>query len=243
MDNNETILWREILFSKYFNNRSTFRISFALILLLTFFSLNAEDGAVTTTATDAESLLENFMHDAKTMRADFTQVVIDEEGRLDESATSSGVFLLQRPGKFRWQVTIPNDQLLIADGKNLWNYDVELEQATVKAIDASLSATPAMLLSGEDDVLKSFNVISTFATIFSDLPVQWLELEPLDTHNDFSKIRLGFSNNEIRLIELATNVGQVIRIEFSNVTRNLELDEKLFIFSAPDYVDVIGEAG
>jgi outer membrane lipoprotein carrier protein len=231
------------LFSNYFNKRGTFRISLVLILLIAVFSFNAEEGgAATSTATDAETLLENFMHDAKTMRADFTQVVIDEEGRLDESATSSGVFLLQRPGKFRWQVTEPNDQLLIADGKNLWNYDVELEQATVKAIDASLSATPAMLLSGEDDVLEAFKVKSTFATIFADLPVQWLELEPVDTHNDFSKIRLGFSNNEIRLIELATNVGQVIRIEFSNVTRNLELDEKLFIFSAPDYVDVIGDA-
>ena len=33
-------------------------------------------------------------------------------------------------------------QLLVADGKNLWFYDRELAQITVKPVEAALSATP-----------------------------------------------------------------------------------------------------
>ena len=192
---------------------------------------------------EAEMLLQDFMSNAKTMSADFSQVVIDEEGKTDDNASSAGVFLLARPGKFRWQVaTERNKLLLLADGKNLWNYDIDLEQVTVKPIDETISGTPAMLLSGDADVLEAFKVNGSFVTVYDEETVQWLELLPIDTHNDFSKLRLGFSNKEIRIMELSTNVGQVIRIEFTNVERNVKLDNKLFEFIVPENVDVIGEA-
>jgi len=190
----------------------------------------------------AEKLLKDFMSKANTLSANFSQEVIDEEGNLDDSASSSGIFLLERPGKFRWQVALPNKLIILADGKNLWNYDVELEQATVKPIDATLSNTPAMLLSGESDVLKAFKIKNSFVTVYDEETVKWLELIPIDTHDDFKKLSLGFSNEEIRLMELATNIGQVIRIEFDSVRRNEKLDNSLFVFDAPDYVDIIGEA-
>jgi len=209
-----------------------------------FFVINAEDKPAENPdgGLSAEELLQNFMSEAKTLTANFSQVVLDEEGNLDESASSAGVFLLERPGKFRWQVATPNELLILADGQNLWNYDIELEQATVKPIDATLSNTPAMLLSGESDVLKAFKLKNSFVTVYAEDTIKWLELVPNDTHDDFSKLNIGFSNDEIRLMELATNIGQVIRIEFDSVRRNEELKEELFKFSAPDYVDVIGEA-
>ena len=190
----------------------------------------------------AEELLKDFMSEAKTLTANFSQVVIDEEGNLDDSASSAGVFLLERPGKFRWQVATPNELMILADGKNLWNYDVELEQATVKPIDKMLTSTPAMLLSGESDALEAFSIKNSFVTVYAEDTIKWLELVPNDTHDDFSKLNIGFSNNEIRLMELATNIGQVIRIEFDSVRRNETLDKSLFEFSAPDYVDIIGNA-
>lgn len=215
----------------------------AVVCICTALTISASDTADAQEMTrEAEALLTDFMSNADTLRADFTQIVIDEEGRKDDAASSSGVFLLERPGKFRWQVTEPNDLLILADGKNLWNYDIELEQVTVKPIDETLSGTPAMLLSGEADILEAFNINGSFVTVYDEETVQWLELTPVKTHNDFSNLRLGFSESEIRIMELSTNVGQVIRIEFLSAVRNIELDEKLFKFSAPDYVDIIGEA-
>ena len=190
----------------------------------------------------AEELLKNFMSEAKTLTANFSQVVIDEEGNLDDTASSAGIFLLERPGKFRWQVATPNELIILADGKNLWNYDVELEQATVKPIDKTLTSTPAMLLSGESDALEAFSIKNSFVTVYAEDTIKWLELVPNDTHDDFAKLNIGFSNDEIRLMELATNIGQVIRIEFDSVRRNETLDKTLFEFTAPDYVDIIGNA-
>lgn len=213
---------------------------------MTFVSVIAEDQASENPVPGltAEDLLKNFMSDAKTLTANFSQVVIDEEGNLDDTASSAGVFLLERPGKFRWQVATPNELIVLADGKNLWNYDVDLEQATVKPIDDTLSQTPAMLLSGESDVLKAFTIGNSFTTLYDNESVstKWLELIPIDEYSDFSKLRLGFSNEEIRLMELSTNIGQVIRIEFDSVRRNEKLAKSLFEFSAPDYVDIIGDA-
>ena len=45
-------------------------------------------------------------------------------------------------------------QLMVCDGKNLWFLDRDLQQVTVKPVDAALSATPAMLLSGTVDVRR-----------------------------------------------------------------------------------------
>ncbi len=215
-----------------------------MLFSMAFVSLIAEESAVENPepGLTAEELLQDFMSEAKTLTANFSQVVIDEEGNLDDAASSAGIFLLERPGKFRWQVATPNELLILADGKNLWNYDIELEQATVKAIDETLTNTPAMLLSGESDVLKAFAIKNSFVTVYGQDTIKWLELVPNDSHDDFSKLNIGFSNDEIRLMELATNIGQVIRIEFDSVRRNEELNKELFKFSAPDFVDIIGDA-
>ena len=37
---------------------------------------------------------------------------------------------------------------MVCDGTNLWFFDRDLQQVTVKPVDAALTATPAMLLSG-----------------------------------------------------------------------------------------------
>ena len=63
-------------------------------------------------------------------------------------------FVILRPGRFRWELTpagAASPQLMVADGKNLWFYDRDLEQVSVKAAAAALTATPASLLSGDGE--------------------------------------------------------------------------------------------
>jgi outer membrane lipoprotein carrier protein len=94
--------------------------------------------------------LDRFLAGLSSWRAPFTQEVIDSAGVRVEQGT--GTLLVRRPGRFRWEYT-PQDagaQLLIADGRNLWFYDQELQQATVKPASSALTATPVVLLSGTD---------------------------------------------------------------------------------------------
>ena len=47
---------------------------------------------------------------------------------------------------------------MVADGKNLWFYDRDLEQVSVKPAAAALTATPASLLSGDGNIRELFTV-------------------------------------------------------------------------------------
>lgn len=213
----------------------------ASLLFMTFaaaLSVQAEDEKPFKTA---EQLLKDFFENTDSLTADFTQITLDENGQQIEDQAAAGLFILDRPGKFRWHAVSPSELILLADGKNFWNYDVELEQVIVKPVDETLSNTPAMLLSGESDVLEAFDIGSSFGTTLDIGNVQWLQLTPKDKNSDFSRLSIGFLGENIRLMELATNVGQVVRVELTNLEVNPDLKDSLFKFAVPEDVDVIGE--
>ncbi len=62
---------------------------------------------------------------------------------------SYGKMALERPGKFRWEVTKPIPQLIIANEAKLWIYDPDLEQVTIRRLKVTSGETPALLLSHE----------------------------------------------------------------------------------------------
>jgi outer membrane lipoprotein carrier protein len=72
--------------------------------------------------------------------------------------SAAGKLYLQRPGKFRWDYSEPSEQLVLADGKQIWFYDKDLSQANVRDMDATLASTPASLLSGNGAVSSQFDI-------------------------------------------------------------------------------------
>ncbi|MEX0951981.1 MAG: outer-membrane lipoprotein carrier protein LolA, partial [Gammaproteobacteria bacterium] len=54
-------------------------------------------------------------------------------------------------------------------------------------------------------------------------------------------VRLGFEADELGMMIMSDNLGQTTRIDFSNTQRNVELDENLFEFDAPENVDVLDD--
>src|SRR5690606_18435255 len=103
---------------------------------------------------NGEALIEDFIESVHTMRGRFEQSLVDASDTVVES--SSGTFEIRRPGQLRWSYEQPYEQLLVADGRNVWSYDVDLAQVTVKPQAEVLSSTPALLLGGTRDVLEDF---------------------------------------------------------------------------------------
>ncbi|HWM29675.1 MAG TPA: outer-membrane lipoprotein carrier protein LolA, partial [Woeseiaceae bacterium] len=93
-----------------------------------------------------EQLIEQFVESVQTMSGRFEQSLVDANDKVVESA--SGTFEIQRPGQLRWLYREPYEQVLVADGLNVWSYDVDLAQVTVKPQAEVLSSTPALLLGG-----------------------------------------------------------------------------------------------
>ena len=184
---------------------------------------------------DGLESLEAFIGSIRTMRAEFQQLLWDSEGQLIEQA--QGMVLLKRPNRFVWSYQSPFEQQIFADGENLWIYDVDLDQVTVNPLDEIIAATPAMLLSGGQDMLEMFEVLN----VVSIDQINWVELQPRHIGSGFSNIRLGFNKGELFKLELIDGLGQLTEMEFSRLELNAELMDDLFDFTPPRDTAVIGQ--
>ena len=190
-------------------------------------------GAATVSASPATDV-EKYLSGLASWTADFEQTIDDGHGHVMRSA--AGRLYLQRPGRFRWDYSQPSEQLVLADGKQIWFYDKDLAQANVRDMDTSLASTPASLLSGNGSVSTQFNVTA--------MPpsggLQWFQLIPKHADTDFQLVRIGFDKGELRSMFLADKLNQITQLTFSNSKRNLPLAPDLFSFVPPPGVDVIG---
>lgn len=186
---------------------------------------------------DAVARVDAYLASLKTLSADFAQVVRNRDGQVVDRA--SGTLSLSRPDRFRWDYRQPYLQTIVADGERLWLYDSDLEQVTVRALEAGLGSTPAMLLSGSGNVGDAFTAIA----LERAGEWTWARLRPKQEASDFDHVALAFdARGELAAMELRDKLGQATVIEFGNVRRNPALDAALFRFEPPPGADVIGRA-
>lgn len=185
--------------------------------------------------TPAEELTQ-LLSTVQTIQADFTQAIYNKKTKQTEQ--SIGHMVLQRPGKFRWSVKKPIAQLIIANDTRLWIYDPDLEQVTIRFLGKEIENTPVLLLSNPSLAIeKNFNV----QTIKNAASLQWFALFPKSQDSMLAFIRMGFSKNQIRQIDLEDHLGHHTTIEFYNVLMNQPLSASLFTFKPPANTDVIDE--
>lgn len=181
-------------------------------------------------AASAVDRLKSLIGASSSYQADFHQVVKDEKGA--EMQVSDGQVFVQRPGRFRWKSEAPYNQLLVADGRELWRYDEDLEQVTVKKVDARLGNTPALLLSGDLDSLDKVFVVEAHGE-------QGFLLRPKDdAGNMFESLEIVFVQGKMARMVMKDSLRQTTVIEYRNVKTNVSLVPALFQFTPPAGVDV-----
>ncbi len=182
-----------------------------------------------------QQLIDDFVNNVQTMSGRFEQQLVDADDIVIDR--SSGTIEIQKPGRFRWTYLEPYEQILVADGLNVWSYDVDLEQVTVKAQAKVLASTPALLLGGSQNVLDDFEYIGSF----EERGTVWVRLRPKTTDNGFTKIELGFDEGKLSRMIFSDNLGQTTLIAFFDLSINESIDAHRFRFSPPDDVDVVGQ--
>lgn len=168
------------------------------------------------------------------LQGNFVQTTYDKEGV--EQDTSSGEFMLMRPGKFYWKTLDPMPQLLVSNNKTIWLYDPDLETVTVREFTDDLRETPALLLSADAEQLrKQFSVTRDTSNKTADA----FTLTPKVTEGMFQHLTLVFKSGQLNEFSIKDSLGQVTRCVLSNVQRNKPLAEEKFFFQVPEGVEVL----
>jgi len=198
-----------------------------LTLALALFPLFAHAGAI--------DQLHDFLKSTRTLKADFSQMIIGKNGRKPQQ--SSGTVAISRPGKLRWEIIKPYPQLVVGDGEKVWIHDPDLQQVTVRKAGQAIGGSPAALLSGSNELEKNF----TLKEAGEAEGMAWVEAIPKVGDSGFEKVRLGFAGNDLRAMELQDSFGQTTLIRFARIERNPSLPATTFKFTPPAGVDVVGE--
>ncbi|HJV93261.1 MAG TPA: outer membrane lipoprotein chaperone LolA [Azonexus sp.] len=204
-----------------------FAVKMLSVAAIAVFPLFAEAGAV--------DQLHQFLTTTRTLKAEFTQMVIGKSGRKPQN--SSGLVAISRPGKLRWDIQKPYPQLVVGDGEKIWIYDTELKQVTVRKSGQAISGSPAAILSGNNDLEKNF----TLTEAGEAEGMAWVEATPKASDSGFEKVRLGFAGSDLKAMELQDSFGQTTHIRFTKLERNPALPANTFKFTPPAGVDVVGE--
>lgn len=192
--------------------------------------------AVSQTAfADGVASLQDFFNNTNAMRAQFSQIVTDTQGRKIQEV--QGAMQLQRPNKFRWDYSKPYEQQIISDGKQVFLYDTDLQQVTIRELSKALGSSPAALLAGGSAVEKSFTIKNA---VRKD-GLTWVLALPKDKESGFERVLLAFKENTLRKMELHDSFNHITLITFDAVERNIKLPDNAFLFITPKDVDVVSE--
>ncbi len=184
----------------------------------------------------ATDRLKTFIAATRSAQANFTQEVQDKNGKRIQSA--SGTMQFMRPGKFRWEYRKPYEQLIVGDGQKFWMYDIDLEQVTVKRLDAALGSSPAALLSGSNEIERGF----ALKNIEGRDGLEWLQATPRSAESTFEKILMAFNaRSELVQMELHDAFGHHTVLRFTDLQSNPSLSPQRFRFVPPKGADVLGE--
>jgi outer membrane lipoprotein carrier protein len=182
------------------------------------------------TETDA---LQRFVDKVDSLSATFEQVQKDEHGTVLQ--VSTGRLWLQRPAKFHWRYEKPYEQLVVCDGKQLWQYDPDLKQALVRPAGGTLEGTPAQLLTDRASLDKHFKV----EPAGTEGGAQKLRLLPKAADSDFKSVELWLRDGAPSRMRFHDPLGGVSEVTFGDVKTNARLDARLFRFDPPKGTEII----
>ncbi|MEZ5472478.1 MAG: outer membrane lipoprotein chaperone LolA [Marinicella sp.] len=206
-------------------------IQFLLLNLIWVYQLHASQ----LETKDPKEILTQVRSGLNALSAEFVQYELTNEGQqLDRN---TGLVWMQAPNLFRWEYQQPIEQLIVADGQQVWVYDEDLDQVTVKTQDNHLN--PIYVIINEALTQQHYDI--AFEKVEGDL--QWISLTPKLKSDEVKYVWLGIQETTVQQIRVFNHFDQTMVFEFKDIKKNPELNQDLFQFTPPEGVDVIQALG
>ena len=185
---------------------------------------------------DAISELDHLLQGVETLSADITQLIIQSDGGvLEESDIRLRV---KRPNGFYWETVSPFPELLVTNGKTLWNYQPDLEQVVIEDWNPDQSELAAQLLYGRTEgLVKDYYVVA-----INSEQNRSFELKPKSVDSLYELITINFVNETLDLIYIQNNSGERTAWQFIDSRINIPMVDDLFEFSPPEGIEIINNS-
>jgi outer membrane lipoprotein carrier protein len=181
--------------------------------------------------------VEQRYNKAKTLQVLFKEVYIPP-GK--PRRTESGILMLRKPGKMRWQYSQPPGKLFTSDGKWIWLYtpqDNKAEHMKFKETD-DLRAPLAFLL-GKLDFDKEFRNLQGKP----EGGGMRVTAEPKSDNLPYSAVEFLLGpDSSIREVKVTTFDKAILHFYFEQERVNPELKSDLFEYKPPKGVEVVEAA-
>lgn len=184
-------------------------------------------------AQSASDQLRSFVQAVQSATGDFSQFTVGPQGQTKPAQT--GRFAFRRPGQFNWEVIKPYAQQIVSDGQQIYQYDPDLNQVTVRKVDQAIGASPAAILFGSGALDQAFNV-----SVRPDKDgLAWLRAIPRTGDAGFVHVDIGFQDGLPAHIVLLDAFGQTTHVKLSGLLRNPGVATEAFKFVPPQGADVV----
>jgi outer membrane lipoprotein carrier protein len=202
------------------------------------FTLLALPGTLFSETSEQQALdaIQRQYEKVSTFEADFTQRSYVK--MMNQTQSVKGTVKIKKPGKMKWVYGAPDTQILISDGKNLWLYVPEEEQATKVPVESIYSSnTPALFLAGKGKLTRSFNVESVSQENQNIL----VTLVPKNEDQGLARLILHADkkNYQITGSTVYDKLGNKTEIRFSRIRINREIPEEQFQLRTPPGVEIL----
>lgn len=192
-------------------------------LLLTIPALAQSEAPVS--AAQAQQNLQQKLAAMQQYRAGFDQTVTDIDGEVVYEA--SGQLEMARPDKLRWETSMPDETLLIADGRAVWNVDPFVEQVTILDQQRAVQDNPIVLLTSDSaQQWQQFDIAQPQANTFT--------ITPKDGEGQIQQLELIFDEQTLTGLTMLDAQQQSSRLQFNDINTGFKPALSRFEVTIPD---------
>ena len=178
--------------------------------------------------------VENRYNRTKTLQVLFSE---SYTGTGQTRRTESGLLLLSKPGRMRWEYSEPKGKLFVSDGKTLWLYTPAGNRAEKMSLkDTGDMRAPLAFLLGKLNFNKEFRNIQWK----TEGPSTRITAEPAVENLPYTAVEfLVTPDSRIEEVAVTGYDRSVIRFRFDGEKLGPALDSKIFRYQPPPGVEVV----
>jgi outer membrane lipoprotein carrier protein len=178
--------------------------------------------------------LQKHYHDTNSFTAKFNEEIATVGA---PKRQRQGTVSFRKPGRMRWEFETPEKQTIVSDGETLYSYDPDLNQVVETPLKQALKSSSATsFLLGIGNINRDFK--AAFAS--PPTPTGLIDLI-LDAKTGGYKIEVGLDPKtyDLTKLTLTDQLGDVTKIDFSDIHDNVALPDSIFAFKAPPGADIV----